>query len=73
MGTRFRLQRAQSQDTHEPFLSRDLSGAHQAALRDHSGIKIHTQGKSVNTSFICMGRATVVSSDRISLQGTSQQ
>lgn len=73
MGTLFRLQPAQSEDTYEPFLFRDLSGAHQAALLDHSGIKIHTQGKSVNTSLICMGRVTVISSDRRSLQDAFRQ
>lgn len=31
---------------------------------------MHTQGKSVNTSFICMGKVIVISSDRTRLQDT---
>lgn len=48
----------------EPFLANLQSGTLQAVLRDHSWIKMHSQGRSVNTGLICMGRDTAISSDR---------
>lgn len=53
-GPRFGLCPVQTEGLFKPFLSRDLSGTRQTVLLDHSGIKMHTQGKSVNTSLICM-------------------